>query len=129
MIQDKERAEVGTFPIRLTSDGLADPLLAELPERFYVQLGHNDRVSELGPDWRELARSEICPFQIIRLDGKPVYGTQFHSEMDEERLRERILVFLKDYVADEAAYQKILWGLRPSIEADRLLERFLERYA
>jgi hypothetical protein len=49
--------------------------------------------------------------------------------MDEERLRQRILVFLEDYVADEAAYQKILWSLRPSIEADRLLELFLERYA
>ena len=108
---------------------MADPLLAEFPERFHVQLGHNDRVSELGPGWVDLAQSEVCENQLIRLDGSPVYGTQFHSEMDEERLRERILVFLKDYVADEAAYQKILWSLRPSIEADRLLELFLERYA
>ena len=77
----------------------------------------------------ELARSEICPFQVIRLADKPVYGTQFHSEMDEERLRERILVFLDDYVADESTHRKILWRLRPSIEADRLLELFLERYA
>jgi GMP synthase (glutamine-hydrolysing) len=77
----------------------------------------------------ELAHSDVCPNQLIRLDGKPVYGTQFHSEMDEERLRQRILVFLKDYVADEEAYQKVLWSLRPSIEADRLLELFLERYA
>jgi GMP synthase (glutamine-hydrolysing) len=129
VIEDKEKSEVGTFPIRLTPAGMADPLLAEFPERFHVQLGHNDRVCELGPGWVDLAQSEVCPNQLIRLDGKPVYGTQFHSEMDEERLRERILVFLKDYVADEAAYQKILWNLRPSIEADRLLELFLERYA
>ena len=129
VIEDKERSEVGTFPIRLTPAGMADPLLAEFPERFHVQLGHNDRVSELGPGWVDLAQSEVCENQLIRLDGSPVYGTQFHSEMDEERLRERILVFLKDYVADEAAYQKILWSLRPSIEADRLLELFLERYA
>jgi GMP synthase (glutamine-hydrolysing) len=129
VIEDKERSEVGTFPIRLTPAGMADPLLAEFPERFHVQLGHNDRVSELGPGWVDLAQSEVCANQLIRLDGSPVYGTQFHSEMDEERLRERILVFLKDYVADEAAYQKILWSLRPSIEADRLLELFLERYA
>jgi GMP synthase (glutamine-hydrolysing) len=129
VIEDRERSEVGTFPIRLTPAGMADPLLAGFPERFHVQLGHNDRVSELGPGWIDLAQSEMCTNQLIRLDGNPVYGTQFHSEMDEERLRERILVFLKDYVADEAAYQKILWGLRPSIEADRLLELFLERYA
>ena len=129
VIEDKERSEVGTFPIRLTEAGIADQLFAELPERFHVQLGHNDRVSELGPGWLELARSKRCPNQVIRLDGKPVYGTQFHSEMDEERLRERILVFLKDYVTDEEEHRKILWSLRPSLEADRILELFLELYA
>ena len=129
VIEDKERSEVGTFPIHLSGDGIADPLFAEFPQTFHVQLGHNDRVSELGPGWLELARSDLCPNQIIRLGGRPVYGTQFHSEMDEERLRERILVFLRDYVADEEEHRKILWSLRPSIEADRLLELFLERYA
>jgi GMP synthase (glutamine-hydrolysing) len=129
VIEDKERAEIGTHPIRLTESGRADPLFAEFPDQFHVQLGHNDRVSELGPGWLELARSDLCPYQVIRLDGKPVYGTQFHSEMDEERLRERIVVFLDDYIADEEAYQKMLWSLRPSIEADRLLQLFLERYA
>ena len=129
VIEDKDRSEVGTFPIRLTPAGLKDPLFAEFPESFHVQLGHNDRVSELGPGWIDLAQSELCPNQVIRLAGKPVYGTQFHSEMDEERLRERILVFLKDYVADEDAHRKILWSLRPSLEADRMLEHFLELYA
>ena len=127
VIEDKDRSEVGTFPIRLTPAGIADPLFAEFPETFHVQLGHNDRVSELGSGWIELASSSTCPNQVIRLQGKPVYGTQFHSEMDEERLRERILIFLKDYVADEEEHRKILWSLRPSLEADRML--FLELYA
>lgn len=129
VIEDRKKAEVGTLPIELTDDGRRDPLFAGYPDRFHVQLGHNDRVRELGPGWLELARSAICPCQAIRLEGKPVYGTQFHSEMDEERLRERILIFLEDYVADETAFQEILRSLRPSIEADRLLSRFLEMYA
>jgi GMP synthase (glutamine-hydrolysing) len=129
VIEDKERAEIGTYAIRLTDSGRADPLFVEFPDRFHVQLGHNDRVSELGPGWLDLAQSDLCPYQVIRLDGKPVYGTQFHSEMDEERLRERILVFLEDYIADEEAYQKMLWSLRPSLEADRILQLFLEMYA
>jgi len=128
VIEDKERSEVGTYSIELTDAGRNDPLLADFPDSFYVQLGHNDRVSELGPGWLELARSEMCPNQLIRVDGMPIYGTQFHSEMDEERLRERIVIFLKDYVADEEAHRRILWSLRPSLEADRLLELFLERY-
>ena len=127
--EDRERSEVGTFPIELTEAGEADPLFTEFPKTFHVQLGHNDRVSRLGPGWLDLAHSELCPAQAIRLAGKPVYGTQFHSEMDEERLRERIQIFLRDYVADEEEHRKILWSLRPSIEADRLLELFLARYA
>ena len=129
VIEDKDRAEVGTFPIELTADGRRDPLFKEFPDRFHVQLGHNDRVSQLVPGWLDLAHSKLCPTQAIRMEGKPVYGTQFHSEMDEERLRERIQVFLKDYVADEEAHREILSSLRPSLEADRLLELFLERHA
>ncbi len=129
VIEDKARSEVGTFPIRLTDEGIADPVFADFPGEFHVQLGHNDRVSQLGPGWLDLARSELCPCQVIRKAGKPVYGTQFHSEMDEERLRERILVYLEDYVADEEEHRKILWSLRPSLEADRILRNFLESYA
>jgi len=32
-------------------------------------------------------------------------------------------------VADEAEHERILSGLRPSLESDGLLERFLELYA
>jgi len=129
VIEDLESSEVGSFPIELTPDGVSDPLFASFPRSFQVQLGHNDRISNLGPGWLDLARSEICPYQAIRLAGKPVYGTQFHSEMDEERLRERVLIYLEDYVADEAEHERILSGLRPSLESDGLLERFLELYA
>ena len=128
VIEDKQRSEVGTFPVELTPEGASDPLFADFPPQFHVQLGHNDRVSQLGPGWIDLAHSELCPFQMIRHSGKPVYGTQFHSEMDEERLRERILVYLDDYVADEEEFRKILWNLRPSIEADRILQTFLGLY-
>jgi GMP synthase (glutamine-hydrolysing) len=126
VIEDKERSEVGSFPITLTPTGVDDPVFADFPKTFYVQLGHNDRVGRIGPEWEELARSELCPYQAIRLRDKPVYGTQFHSEMNEERLRERVLVYLDDYVADEAEFKDILRKLRPSLEADRLLQTFLE---
>ncbi|MGD9253712.1 MAG: type 1 glutamine amidotransferase [Holophagae bacterium] len=129
VIEDKQRAEIGSFPIELTDAGRNDELFEGFPERFHVQLGHNDRVRDLGPGWLELARSERCPHQAIRLTDRPVYGTQFHSEMNEERLRERLLVFLEDYVGDEAAYQLVLRRLRPSVEADRLIETFLRRFA
>ncbi|MFV2071209.1 MAG: type 1 glutamine amidotransferase [Thermoanaerobaculales bacterium] len=129
VVEDKLRSEVGTFPITLTEAGVVDPLFGDFSERFPVQLGHNDRVSSLGPDWVELARSELVPNQAIRLRGKPVYATQFHPEMNEERLRERLFFYLDDYVADEDEHRRILRRLRPSLEADRLIRTFLDLYA
>jgi GMP synthase (glutamine-hydrolysing) len=129
VIEDQARAEVGTFPIRLTAAGVADPLFDGLPERFPVQLGHNDRVSEIGPIWQELAVSDLCPFQVIRYRDRPVYGTQFHSELDEVRLRDRLDMYRQSYAADDTTYEEIVRTLRPTVVADGIMARFLEVYA
>ena len=129
VVRDPEQTEIGTYSVSLTPDGEADPLFAEFPSPFWAQLGHKDSVGSLGPGWRELATSELSRNQAIRFGDKPVYGTQFHSDLNEERLRERLLVYFDDYVEDEEDYERILRRLRPSIDADRLLERFLELYA
>jgi GMP synthase (glutamine-hydrolysing) len=129
VVEDPDQSEVGTFSITLTPEGVKDPLFAETPSPFWAHLGHNDSATSLGPGWRELAFSERSRRQAIRLADKPVYGTQFHCELDEERLRQRLLVYLDAYVKDEAQHQEILRSLRPSLDADRLLARFLDLYA
>lgn len=129
VIVDREREEIGSFEISLTEAGLQDPLMGSFPPRFFAQLGHHDRVSRLPEGWIELAASERCPNQIIRLDGKPVYGTQFHSEMNEDRLRERLEVYLQEYVPDPEEFRRLVDRLRPSPESDRILDRFLALYA
>jgi GMP synthase (glutamine-hydrolysing) len=129
VIVDRENSEIGSFEITLTPEGATDPLLEGLPSSFFVQLGHNDRVSRLPQGWVQLAASQRCPNQIIRLEGKPVYGTQFHSEMNEDRLRERLEVYLQEYVPDPEEFQRLLTRLRPSPNADRILDRFLGLYA
>ena len=128
VVADPDQGEIGTYAITLTADGSRDPLFAECPSPFWAQLGHKDSVGELGPGWSELAYSDRSRNQAIRLADKPVYGTQFHSELNEERLRQRLLVYLDDYVKDEDEYNRIIRSLRPSIDADRLLGRFLELY-
>jgi GMP synthase (glutamine-hydrolysing) len=128
VVEDPAQSEIGTFRVSLTPAGARDPLFAETPSPFWAQLGHKDSAGSLGPGWTELAFSERSRNQAIRLDDAPVYGTQFHSELNEERLRERLLVYLNDYVEDEAEYDRIVRSLRPSIDADRLLARFLELY-
>jgi GMP synthase (glutamine-hydrolysing) len=129
VIEDQARAEVGTYPIQLTAAGVADPLFEGLPDRFSVQLGHNDRVTEIGPNWQELAVSDLCPFQVIRYRDRPVYGTQFHSELDEVRFRDRLDMYRQSYAADDTTYEEVVRTLRPTVIADGIMARFLAVYA
>ena len=129
VIVDRKNAEVGSFEITLTPEGEADPLLRGFPQSFFAQLGHNDRIEKLPDGWINLASSARCPFQMIRLEDRPVYGTQFHSEMNENRLRERLEVYMQEYVPDPEEFRRMLDLLRPSPEADRILDRFLALYA
>lgn len=126
---DEVREEVGTFDAILTAAGRSDPLTAELPERFAVQLGHKDQIVVPPPGLEVLATTERCPFQLVRVAGKPAYGSQFHSEMSIDDMKARVRVYshyLKGGAAAIAAFEA---ALRPSPEADGLLDRFLTLYA
>lgn len=127
VITDEPRKEVGTYPITVTEDGRDDPLLADLPETFPVQLGHKDRVDVEPPGIRVLAGSENCAHQLIRLEGAPIYGSQFHSEMNDDDMRVRLRMYENTYLAphERAAFEA---RLAPSPTADLLLDRFLELY-
>lgn len=125
VIVDHENEEVGTHTVELTPEGERDPLFGRFPKRFPVQLGHHDRIGVLPPGFQVLARSARCPHQAIRLEGKPVYGSQFHSELTQSHIRERLLMYREEYLppdADPALLDEILG---PSEQADRLLDRFL----
>nr|HRC85651.1 hypothetical protein [Thermoanaerobaculia bacterium] len=130
VITDKERAEVGTFDLELTPAGKADPLLDGLPEQFAVQLGHNDQIEPAPAELVVLASTPSCLCQLVRLADRPVYGSQFHSEMGEPEMRQRARLYQDRYLgADEDAYQRFLGRLRPSPQADGLLDRFLRLYS
>lgn len=122
-ITDPQRQEVGTFDIQLTEAGRDDPLLAGTPTPFAAQLGHHDRVATLPPEFVELARSERCGNQIIRRRGALVYGTQFHCELDAQRLHERLAMYEESYLEGRPIDSV---AVRPSPEPPRLLRRFFE---
>jgi len=124
VITDDAAEEVGTFEIELTEAGRADPLLAGFPPRFPGQLGHHDRIDRLPPGVIELARSERCRHQMLRLEGLQVYSTQFHPEMSARDLRERLAMYADSYISEDFA--ALMEKISPSPEASTLLERFLK---
>lgn len=93
VIHDAERAEIGTKQIRRTDAGRNDPLFCELRDIFEAQMGHEDRVSVLPPGATLLASTDLVENQAYRFDGKPVYCTQFHPELNREDLLSRIRAY------------------------------------
>lgn len=128
LVHDPEHGEIGTFDVEITDAGRTDPLLEGFPERFPVQLGHHDRISEAPSDLLELARSELCPQQLMRVRGKPVYGSQFHPEMERRHFLDRLAVYRRDYAPSEEELRRVERSLRPSPDASRLLRRFLDLF-
>ena len=124
VVTDHQTGEVGTFEIELTSAGRRDPLLADYPDRFAVQLGHHDRVQTLPEGMVELAASQRCRFQMLRLVGKPVYSSQFHAEMTDQHLLARLEMYRDTYLAERTSLDEISSSVQPSPWADRLLSRF-----
>ena len=128
VVTDPSTGEVGTFDVQLTPDGRRDPLFAGLPSRFAVQLGHHDRVERLPEGLVELAASDRCPYQALRAVGRPVYSTQFHSEMTVEHMTARLLWYRDGYLAERTTPEELSRLLSPSDEAAALIRRFFTLY-
>jgi len=128
VIYDTARAELGCHPVQLTEAAHDDPLFQSFPDRFLVNMGHHDRVSVPPPGAIELAVSESQGFQAFRMAGKPMYGTQFHSELDAHRERDRLIRYRSYYVRelpDETAFQAVMNNLADTTDVDHLLNDFL----
>jgi GMP synthase (glutamine-hydrolysing) len=128
LVHDPSRAEVGTFELSLTADGREDPLFGEMPDRFMAQMGHKDRASRPPAGTLNLASSERCTYQALRVPGKPVWATQSHPELDRETNLDRFRRYVADYGPErEENLEKAFDQFKESPEASGLLRRFLER--
>jgi len=65
-------------------------LFKELPKEFLVWESHNDEVKE-APNFSVLAYSENCKIQAIKHIKKPLYGIQFHPEVNNTEYGHEIL--------------------------------------
>ena len=125
----EELAQLGTFEIRLTDAAADDPLFGDLPTTFDAQLGHNDSAVELGDALIHLAESDACPYQAVRVKGRPIVATQFHPELTRSDNIDRFKNYLKNYrkpgqnFEEAMAYAEEIH--RPSPHACGLLHSFV----
>lgn len=124
---DPDTEEVGTFPVRLSPAARRDPLFSAMPMRFQAQMGHHDSVTELPEGVESLADSERCPHQVLKVVDKPIYSTQFHSELGRRQIIERLEMYKSCYL-DHTSLNEMTEQVRPSPAIRPLVSRFLELY-
>jgi GMP synthase (glutamine-hydrolysing) len=129
-VVDRQYSEpISAVPISLTADGLADPLLDGVPERFDAFVGHKEALRVLPPSAVLLASSPTCPLQMFRV-GRNVYATQFHPELDVPGLVTRIRVYQHAGYFDPSEMNDLIARLTPAVitEPGRLLANFASLY-
>lgn len=81
-VKKNRKKEIGWYDLRLTDDGVNDPLFKGLPAKFSVFQWHGDTF-DIPAGAKHLACSELCPNQAFIY--RTALGLQFHLEIDGEK--------------------------------------------
>lgn len=127
VVTDLSRAEVGTIQVSVTPDARDDPVFGVAPAAMEVQSGHQDIVERLPPDAICLASSDLVTNQAMKFDGKPIYGTQFHPELNRQALIERVEAY-PQYVEKIAGQtvETFIASCHETPDSAQLLRRFVQ---
>jgi GMP synthase (glutamine-hydrolysing) len=100
---EPEQAEVGTVPLRLTDDGVDDPVFGVLGRSFEAHTGHSDHVTALPPDLTLMAQGDRCSHQAFRHRAAPFFTTQFHPDLSAAEAVSRYLAYRRELTPSAAA--------------------------
>lgn len=89
---DKSQAEAGLQQVYFNEEGLKDSIFKNINSPISAAMGHEDSVTSLPKNVVLLAHSDKCPIQAFR-HGNNVYGVQFHVELDQNDLAERLKMY------------------------------------
>lgn len=119
----------GPIEVSLTPEGAADPLLEGVPEEFLAYVGHKEAMRDLPPDAVLLASGAACPVQMFRV-GEHRYATQFHPELDQDGLIERLEIYSHHgyFTEDEAEGMFAAIRARQAPVPPRILQNFRRIY-
>ena len=77
-VRAAQKPEFGKTEIEIDKQNV---IFEGLPDKFVVWNSHNDEVSEISDQLEVLAHSNDCAFEAIKHKERPIYGLQFHPEV------------------------------------------------
>jgi GMP synthase (glutamine-hydrolysing) len=120
--------EVGTQAVELLEGAQGDPLIGDLPSRFYAHLIHQQSVLQLPPGAQVLARSSHDPHQIVRYN-EHMLSTQYHPEFCTGVMTTYLNHYEPKLGAEGFDVPTLRAELQPTPHAQQMLQGFVQRYA
>jgi GMP synthase (glutamine-hydrolysing) len=77
-----EPAKIPEFGKALLFVDEEDELFRGVPRQFSVWESHNDEVTVVPDSFQVLAHSKNCPYEAVKMKTRPIYGLQFHPEVE-----------------------------------------------
>ena len=126
VVTDLNRAEVGTHTFELTDAGRADPVFGPLGSPFKAQIGHQDIVDRLPDQAVLLCSSATVENEAFGFPDAPIYGTQFHPELELKDLILRLTAY-PEYVRNITglSLEDFIQTCHETPDASKLLRRFV----
>jgi len=79
--------EFGKIELEILKD---NEIFRNVPKKTIVWESHNDEVAKLPNDFTILGESTSCKIQAMKHNNKPIYGLQFHPEVEHTEYGEKI---------------------------------------
>ena len=77
-VESGDKGEYGFGEIIVDKEDL---ILKSMPKKFQAWISHRDEVTVLPKGFEALAHSEICKYEAMKHEEKPIFGVQFHPEV------------------------------------------------
>ncbi|MEE9514732.1 MAG: glutamine-hydrolyzing GMP synthase [Candidatus Brocadiales bacterium] len=77
-VKAAESREYGRVQLSVTRPS---PLVKSLKDSETVWMSHGDQVNSLPDEFISLAKTDTCPYAVVKHDGTEFYGVQFHPEV------------------------------------------------
>ncbi len=126
VVQDRSLMEIGTIEMARREKAEDDPIFSRLPERFYVQIGHNHSVNLVPPGGVDLVSSKVECCEAFTFPGEKIYALQFHPELDHADVLIRMSFYKKKYFKKADEIDKVISELTHSPEARKILNLFID---
>ena len=78
---------------------LKEDIFRGLPSEFNVWASHNDEVKVVPEGFEVTAMSPTCPVEAVRCLTRPIYGVQFHPEVENTENGQRIFQNFLDIIS------------------------------